>query len=109
MAATLIADASTGHAAGDGGDAVAVGSVTAGQVAVQTGVEPQGSGLLVNVTLSVDPGEIAAGHTFTVTQTISTGFGAALTFTTQSTVNGFTLTPTTAVSPNTIYLFTWTG
>lgn len=109
MAATLIADAAPSHAAGDGADAIAVGGVTAGQVAVMTGAEPQGAGVLVEVSFTPDAGEIAASHTFTVTQATPTGFGASITTTTTSTVNGFTVNVAAAVVANTIYLFTWTG
>lgn len=115
MALSLTADASTGHAAGDAAAALAVGNVQAGTVAVVSGAEPQpGNGILVEVSLSVDdtggnsepnPGEIGTGHTFTVTQAL----GPALTFTTQSTPRGFTLTPTGTVNPNAMYVFTWTG
>lgn len=118
MALTLLPEATPGHEAGDAADAVAAGTVTSGVVAVVTGAEPQqGNGVLVEVSFTVDDagavpgGDIAAGHTFTVTQnTTATGVGAALTgLATQSTQQGFTLTATAAALPHTMYLFSWTG
>lgn len=119
MALTLSPEATPGHEAGDAAEAIAVGSVTAGIVALATGAEPQpGNGVVLEVSFTVDDsgavpgGDIAAGHTFTVTQdtTAPTGVGAAVPgLATQSTQQGFTLTTTGTLAAHTMYLFSWTG
>jgi hypothetical protein len=115
----LSALATAGHEAGDAAEALAVGSVAAGIVAVVTGAEPQpGNGVIVEVSFTVDDsggtppgGDIASGHTFTVTQnTTATGVGGAVAgLAVQSTQQGFTLTGTGTLAAHTMYLFTWTG
>jgi hypothetical protein len=117
--ATLAADATPGHEAGDAAAALASGQVSAGILAVLTGAEPQpGNGVIAEVSFSVDdtgaspnPNEIGASHVFTVTQvTTVTGSGAAVPgLAVQSTQQGFTLTTTGTLAANTMYLFTWTG
>jgi hypothetical protein len=116
----LTPQASPGHEAGDGAEALASGAVAAGILVVRTGSAPQaGNGVVAEVTLSVDdtgaspnPAEIAAGHVFTVTQdtTVPAGVGAAVPgLAVQSSQQGFTLTTTGTLAANTMYIFGWTG
>lgn len=120
MAVTLAGKATAGHEAGDGAEALCVGAVSAGVLAVATGAEPiPGNGVIAEVAFSVDdtgaspnPNEIGAAHTFTVTQdtTAPVGVGAAVPgLAVQSTQQGFTITTTGTLAANTMYLFGWTG
>jgi hypothetical protein len=120
MALVLLPEATPGHEAGDSAEAIAVGNVTAGIVALATGAEPiPGNGVVLEVSFTVDDsgaisygGDIPAGHTFTVTQdtTAPTGVGGAVPgLATQSTQQGFTLTTTGTLAAHTMYLFSWTG
>lgn len=120
MAVTLAAQASPGHEAGDAAEALASGQVSAGILCVRTGAQPQpGNGVVAEVAFSVDdtgaspnPGEIGAGHVFTVTQdvTVPAGVGAAVPgLAVQSSQQGFTITTTGTLAGNTMYIFGWTG
>lgn len=107
------AEASPGFVAGDGAKAIASGTLAAGALAVTTGAQtlPPGAGSgakehqgpmwLAEVTFAIDPAQIPAGSTFTVTQTA----GPVLTFTTAALANGFAIVPTAQPAANTLYAF----
>jgi hypothetical protein len=108
--------ASPGQLAGDGAEAIAVGTVAAGVLAVATGQETvspsAGSGAqeaephaLVRLSFAIDPG--AVNKTFTPVQVYPTGTPLAVT--TVQTQDGFDINPTAQPAPNTMYVYTYTS
>jgi hypothetical protein len=95
----------TGHAAGLPAKALAAGTETAGTLAFVTGSDVN-PGTLVEVSFEVD--DILA-LTFSATQVIASGLGAALSVSVVSSPTGFTLTSTAAPAADTLYVFTYAG
>jgi hypothetical protein len=115
MTAPILAPhAAAGDAAGVAGEAyaLAAGTLASGVVAVQTSNEPEAgsvAGSLLDVTLSVDGDDFPVSTAFTATQITGTGLPSLATTVVQRPGYGFSIMPTVAAAPNTLYVFSYTG